>query len=130
LYQVYGFVGNATTRLQGELTILILKNCKARVKISLRSTPLNEYGALLKSIYVAINADTKIPTPGAASNKSTVNISMLDGGSNHNCNPGSGCLLLELHGTDISALRAVLNSYLWLIDASINAYSASIAASS
>jgi tRNA threonylcarbamoyladenosine modification (KEOPS) complex Pcc1 subunit len=126
---VYGFVGNATTRLQGELTILILKNCKARVKISLKS-PLNEYGALLKSIYVAINADTKIPTPGAASNKSTVNISMLDSGSNHNCNLGSGCLLLELHGTDISALRAVLNSYLWLIDASINAYSASITASS
>ena len=125
---MYGFVGNATTRLQGELTILILKNCKARVKISLKSTPLNEYGALLKSIYVAINADTKIPTPGAASNKSTVNISMLDSGSNHNCNPG--CLLLELHGTDISALRAVLNSYLWLIDASINAYSASITASS
>ncbi|HEY5632117.1 MAG TPA: hypothetical protein VIR31_08305 [Nitrososphaeraceae archaeon] len=108
-------------------------NCKARVKISLRSTPLNEYGALLKSIYVAINADTKIPTSGAASNKSTVNISMMDSGSNRNCNSGSGSgstLLLELHGNDISALRAVLNSYLWLIDASINAYNASITASS
>ncbi len=114
-----------------ELTILILKSCKARVKISLRSTPLNEYGALLKSIYVAINADTKIPTSGAASNKSTINISMIDRGSNHNCNSGSGStLLLELHGNDISALRAVLNSYLWLIDASINAYSASMTPSS
>ena len=110
---------------------MILKSCKARVKISLRSTPLNEHGDLLKSIYVAINADSKIPASGAASNKSTVNISMMDSGSNRNCDSGSGStLLLELHGNDISALRAVLNSYLWLIDASINAYSASITASS
>ena len=135
MYQAYGFVVNVTTRLQGELTILILKNCKARVKISLRSIPLNEYDALLKSVYIAINADTKIPTSGAASNKSKVNISMTDSGFNHNLNSNShsnsgSTLLLELHGSDISAIRAVLNSYLWLIDASINAYSASVTASS
>jgi tRNA threonylcarbamoyladenosine modification (KEOPS) complex Pcc1 subunit len=33
---------------------------------------------------------------------------------------------LELQGIDLSALRAALNSYLWLVDASINAYNASV----
>jgi hypothetical protein len=135
LYRAFGFVVNVDTRLQGELTILILKNCKARVKISLKLTPLNEYESLLKSVYVAINADTKIPASGAASNKSKVNITLIDGGSSRNpisnsISHSGSTLLLELHGNDISALRAVLNSYLWLVDASMSAYSASVTASS
>jgi len=116
-------VRNASSKLREELTILILKNCKATVKISFRSTPLSEYCPLLKSVYAAINADTKVPTPGAASNKSKVNISFTGDESNHNSRPA---LLLELQGIDLSALRAALNSYLWLVDASINAYNASV----
>jgi uncharacterized protein (DUF1786 family) len=113
---------------------LILKNCKARVKISLKSVPLNEYESLLKSVYVAVNADTKIPASGAASNRSKVNLSLIDSGSNHHRSSNSisnsrSTLLLEHSGNDISALRAGLNSYLWLIEASINAYSASVTAS-
>ena len=138
MYRAFGFVVNAATRLQEELTILILKNCKARVKISLKSVPLNEYESLLKSVYVAINADTKIPASGAASNRSKANLSLIDSGSNHHRSSSSNSnsisnsrstLLLELNGNDISALRAGLNSYLWLIEASINAYSASVTAS-
>ena len=136
MYRAFGFVVNAATRLQEELTILILKNCKARVKISLKSVPLNEYESLLKSVYVAVNADTKIPASGAASNRSKVNLSLIDSGSNHHRSSSSNSisnsrstLLLELNGNDISALRAGLNSYLWLIEASINAYSASVTAS-
>lgn len=127
MYLEYGFAVNANTRLREELTILILKNCKARVRISFRSTPPTDYGSLLKSVYAAINADTKVPALGRASNKSKVNISLK--GDESNCNSRSA-LLVEMQGADISALRAALNSYLWLVEASINAYNASVTTSS
>jgi hypothetical protein len=131
LYRASGFVVNASSRLRGELTTLTLKNCKAKVKISFRSTPQVEYDSLLKSVYLAIRGDINVPAPGAASNKSKVEISVMDSGptGNSNSNPGSS-LLLEVQSNDIAALRAAINSYLWLIDASINAYSVSVAARS
>jgi tRNA threonylcarbamoyladenosine modification (KEOPS) complex Pcc1 subunit len=104
LRQVFGTVANAATKLQRVPMKSKLTNCKAQIEISFKSINQSESGLLAKSILAAIAADTK------AYETIITNISGYDTNSN---------ISLELVSSEIPELRAAINSYLRLINASL-----------
>jgi tRNA threonylcarbamoyladenosine modification (KEOPS) complex Pcc1 subunit len=86
-------------------------NCKAQIEISFKSITLSGSGNLAKSIYAAISADTKSHEAQASGSETKITL-INDAGTNSS-------ILLELESSDIPALRAAINSYLRLIDASL-----------
>lgn len=81
---------------------------------------LSESGLLAKSIYAAIGADTRMCYRDSAASGSETKITITrDEDTNSS-------LLLELETPDIAALRAAINSYLRLINASLKICEASV----
>src|SRR5947209_8348591 len=92
-------------------------NCKAQIEISFKSKKLSGSGNLAKSIYAAISIDTKrheAQAPGPETKITLINDERTN-----------SSILLELESPDIPALRAAINSYLRLIDASLKICEAS-----
>ena len=81
---------------------------------------LSESGLLAKSIYAAIGADTKMCYRDAAASGSETKITLTKDEDTNSS------ILLELETPDIAALRAAINSYLRLIDASLKICEASL----
>lgn len=81
---------------------------------------LSESGLLAKSIYAAIGADTKMCYHDAAASGSKTKITITKDEETNSS------LLLELETPDIAALRAAINSYLRLINASLRICEASV----
>jgi tRNA threonylcarbamoyladenosine modification (KEOPS) complex Pcc1 subunit len=102
LRQVFGTVANAATKLQVVPMMSKPTNCKAQIKVRFKSRNSPESGLLAKSIFAAIAADTKA--------YETVISSINDK------NPS---VSVELASSEIPELRAAINSYLRLINASL-----------
>ena len=102
LHQVYGIVQNAITKLQLGRTMSTSKNCKAKIQISFK-TSTSKSNLIVKSIYSALNPDIKSsPDPGVKT-----------GACVYNSN-----LHIEIETNDVPSLRAIINSYLRLANAS------------
>jgi tRNA threonylcarbamoyladenosine modification (KEOPS) complex Pcc1 subunit len=99
-HQVYGIAQNANTKLQLGLMMSILKNYKARIQISFEA---HKSTLIAKSIYSALNPDIKISSDSGAKTKISVHVSNL---------------VIEIETDDIPSLRAIVNSYLRLVNAS------------
>jgi len=110
-HQVFGTALNAATKLPQGPMMSIPANCKAQIEISFKSVMLSGPGNLAKSIYAAISADTKSHEAQASGSGTKITL-INDEGTNSS-------ILLELESPDIPALRAAINSYLRLIDASL-----------
>ena len=110
-HQVFGTALNAATKLRQGPMMSIPANCKAQIEISFKSVMLPGPGNLAKSIYAAISADTKSHEAQASGSETKITL-VNDAGTNSS-------ILLELESPDIPALRAAINSYLKLIDASL-----------
>ena len=106
LLQVFGIVVNATIKLQLVPMISKPTNCKAQIGISFKPENLSESGLLAKSIFAAIDPDTKMQCPASAC-ETIVTITKNYG------------LSLEVESSEIAVLRAAINSYLRLIWASL-----------
>lgn len=98
----------------------IQTNCKAQIEVSLKSTNLSEPGLLARSIYAAIDADTKMfyREPAASCPETKISLTKDEG--------TRSSILLEIETPDIAALRAAINSYLRLINASLKICEASV----
>lgn len=105
---MFGTVVNAATKLQRVPMMSKPTNCKAQIEISFKSINLPESGLLAKSIFAAIAADTKVQCPASETIITIIN----DYDKNSS-------ISLELESSEISALRATINSYLRLINASL-----------
>lgn len=81
---------------------------------------LSESGLLAKSIYAAIGADTRMCYRDSAASGSETKITITKDEDTNSS------LLLELETPDIAALRAAINSYLRLINASLKICEASV----
>ncbi len=101
---MFGTVANAATKLQVVPMMSKPKNCKAQIKVRFKSRNSPESGLLAKSIFAAIAADTEAC--------GTVITSIND----YDKNPS---VSVELASSKIPELRAAINSYLRLIDASL-----------
>ena len=102
LHQVYGIVQNAITKLQLGRMMSTSKNCKAKIQISFK-TSTSKSSLIVKSIYSALNPDIKSsPEPVVRT-----------GACVYNSN-----LYIEMETSDVTSLRAVINSYLRLANAS------------
>jgi tRNA threonylcarbamoyladenosine modification (KEOPS) complex Pcc1 subunit len=101
LRQAYGIAQNAITRLQAALTTLISKNYKARIQISFRA-PINKSTLIAKSIYSALDPEIRYSSDSGVATRISINISDL---------------LIEVESDDIPKLRAIINSYLRLVNA-------------
>jgi tRNA threonylcarbamoyladenosine modification (KEOPS) complex Pcc1 subunit len=112
---VFGTAENAVTKLQREPMMSLPTNWKSQIEISFKPTMNSESGLLAKSIYAAIGADTKMRYLDASETKITLT---KDENTNYS-------ILLEVETPDISALRAAINSYLRLINASLKICEAS-----
>ena len=110
-HQVFGTALNAATKLPRGPMMSIPANCKAQIEISFKSIMLSGSGNPAKSIYAAISADTKSHEAQASGPETKITL-INDEGTNSS-------ILLELGSPDIPALRAAINSYLRLIDASL-----------
>jgi tRNA threonylcarbamoyladenosine modification (KEOPS) complex Pcc1 subunit len=99
--QVYGVAQNANTKLQLGLMISISKSYKARIQISFKARA-HKSTLIAKSIYSALNPDTK-----ASDSEAMTRISV------HGNN-----LFIEIEADNIASLRAMINSYLRLINVS------------
>ena len=110
-HQVFGTALNAATKLLQGPTMLIPANCKVQIEISFKSTTVSGPGNLAKSIYAAISADTKSHEAQASGSETKITL-INDEGTNSS-------ILLEVESPDIPALRAAINSYFRLIDASL-----------
>jgi len=117
---VFGTAENAATKLQRGPTMSLPTNCKAQIEISFKSTMLSESGHLAKSIYASIGADTKMCLRDAEAFGSETKVTITK--DEHT----NSSLLLELETPDMAALRAALNSYLRLINASLKICEASV----
>jgi tRNA threonylcarbamoyladenosine modification (KEOPS) complex Pcc1 subunit len=117
---VFGTAENAATKLQRGPTMSLPTNCKAQIEISFKSIMLSESGLLAKSIYAAIGSDTKMCYRDAAASGSKTKITITKDEDTNSS------LLLELETSDIAALRAAINSYLRLINASLKICEASV----
>ena len=108
---MFGVALNAATKLPQGPMMSIPANCKAQIEISFKSVTLSGPGNLAKSIYAAISADTKSHEAQASGSETKITF-INDEGTNSS-------ILLDLESPDIPALRAAINSYLRLIDASL-----------
>lgn len=102
----FGIVVNAATKLQPVPMMSRPTNCKAQIEISFKHTNLSDPALLAKSIFAAIAADTKIQCASACETNVTIT-NDYDG------------ISLELVSSEITALRAAINSYLRLIYTSL-----------
>jgi tRNA threonylcarbamoyladenosine modification (KEOPS) complex Pcc1 subunit len=117
---VFGTAENAATKLQRGPMMSLPTNCKAQIEISFKSIMLPKSALLAKSIYAAIGADTKMCNRDAAASGSETKITLT---KDENTNSS---ILLEVETPDIAALRAAINSYLRLINASLKICEASV----
>jgi tRNA threonylcarbamoyladenosine modification (KEOPS) complex Pcc1 subunit len=101
LRQVYGIAQNAITKLQAGLTTLILKNYKARIQISFEA-PIRKSTLIAKSIYSALDPEIKLSSNSGVVTRISV---------------GVPDLFIEIETDDIPKLRAIVNSYLRLVNA-------------
>ena len=102
LHQASGIAENAITKLQPGLMMLISKNYKARIQLSFK-TSAHKSTLIAKSIYAALNADTKFSSDSGAITRISIHIPNL---------------FIEIEADDISSLRATTNSYLRLANVS------------
>jgi tRNA threonylcarbamoyladenosine modification (KEOPS) complex Pcc1 subunit len=102
LHQVYGIVQNAITKLQLGRTMSTSKNCKAKIQISFK-TSTSKSSLIVKSIHSALNPDIK----------SSSDPVVRTGAYIYNSN-----LYIEMETSDVPSLRAIINSYLRLTNAS------------
>jgi len=100
--QVYGVAQNANTKLQLGLMISISKSYKARIQISFKARA-HKSTLIAKSIYSALNPDTKISSDSEAITRISVHANNL---------------FIEIEADNIASLRAIINSYLRLINVS------------
>jgi tRNA threonylcarbamoyladenosine modification (KEOPS) complex Pcc1 subunit len=100
LRQAYGIAQNAITRLQAALMTLISKNYKARIQISFEA-PTGKSTLIAKSIYSALDPEIRHSSDSGATTR--ISISIPD-------------LLIEVESEDIPKLRALVNSYLRLVN--------------
>ena len=117
---MFGTAESAATKLQRGPMMSLPTNCKARIEISFKSVMLAESDLLAKSIYAAIGADTKMCYRDAAASGSETKIILT---KDENINSS---ILLEVETPDVAALRAAINSYLRLINASLKICEASL----
>ncbi|MGC2572052.1 MAG: KEOPS complex subunit Pcc1 [Candidatus Nitrosopolaris sp.] len=103
----FGIVVNAATKLQPVPMMSRPTNCKAQIEISFKHTNLSDPALLAKSIFAAIAADTKIQCAASACETIVTITNDYDG------------ISLELVSSEITALRAAINSYLRLIYTSV-----------
>jgi tRNA threonylcarbamoyladenosine modification (KEOPS) complex Pcc1 subunit len=101
---VFGTVANAATKLQVVPMMSKPTNCKAQIKVRFKSRNSPESGLLAKSIFAAIDADTKACG------------TVITGINDYDKNPS---VSVELASSKIPELRAAINSYLRLINASL-----------
>jgi tRNA threonylcarbamoyladenosine modification (KEOPS) complex Pcc1 subunit len=101
LRQAYGIAQNAITRLQAALTTLISKNYKARIQIAFRA-PIGKSTLIAKSIYSALDPEIRYSSDLGVVTRISINVPDL---------------LIEVESDDIPKLRAVINSYLRLVNA-------------
>lgn len=78
-----------------------MRNFKAKINVSLYLSSYSETKTFLKSLYNALEPDTKILTP-------LIKSYIL----NRDCIPS---LIIEITASDITELRSFINSYLRLI---------------
>lgn len=109
--QAFGTALNAATKLLQGPMMSIPANYKAQIEISFKSVTLSGPGNLAKSIYAAISADTKSHEAQASGPETKITLI--------NDEDTNSSILLDLESPDIPALRAAINSYLRLIDASL-----------
>jgi tRNA threonylcarbamoyladenosine modification (KEOPS) complex Pcc1 subunit len=110
-HQVFGTALIAATKLPRGPMMSIPANCKAQIEISFKSIKLSGSGNLAKSIYAAISTDTKSHEAQASGPETKITLK--------NDERTNSSILLEIESPDIPALRAAINSYLRLIDASL-----------
>jgi tRNA threonylcarbamoyladenosine modification (KEOPS) complex Pcc1 subunit len=110
-HQVFGTALNAATKSPRGHMMSIPANCKAQIEISFKSIKLSGSGNLAKCIYAAISTDTKSHEAQASDPETKITLI--------NDERTNSSILLELESPDIPALRATINSYLRLIDASL-----------
>lgn len=102
LHQGYGIVQNAITKLQLGRTMLTSENCKAKIQISFKAS-ISKSSLIAKCIYSALNPDIKSSPDLGVRTRACV----------YNSN-----LYIEIETNDIPSLRAIINSYLRLANAS------------
>ena len=100
--QAYGIAQNADTKLLLGHMMSILKNYKARIQISFEA-PVHKSTLIAKSIYSALDPDTKVSFDSGAITRISVHIRNLS---------------IEIETDDIPSLRAIVNSYLRLVNTS------------
>ena len=98
--QAYGIAQNAITRLQAALMILTSRNYKARIQISFEA-PTGKSTLIAKSIYSALDPEIRHYSDSGATTR--ISITTPD-------------LLIEVESEDIPKLRALVNSYLRLVN--------------
>lgn len=98
--QAYGIAQNAITRLQAALMTLTSKNYKARIQISFEA-PTGKSTLIAKSIYSALDPEIRHYSDSGATTR--ISITTPD-------------LLIEIESEDIPKLRALVNSYLRLVN--------------
>lgn len=98
--QAYGIAQNAITRLQAALMTLTSKNYKARIQISFEA-PTGKSTLIAKSIYSALDPEIRHYSDSGATTR--ISITTPD-------------LLIEVESEDIPKLRALVNSYLRLVN--------------
>jgi tRNA threonylcarbamoyladenosine modification (KEOPS) complex Pcc1 subunit len=110
LQQGSGIAQNVITRLQLEHIVLTLRNCKARIQISFkgRSFSPSKSNLMAKSISFALNPSSFLSSSSASNFETSTRI-YHDNNSN---------VFVEIESKDIPVLRASINSYLRLADAS------------
>jgi tRNA threonylcarbamoyladenosine modification (KEOPS) complex Pcc1 subunit len=101
LHQVYGIAKNAITKLQAGLTTLILRNYRARIQISFEA-PIRISTLIAKSIYAALDPEIKLSSDSGAVTRISLGVPEL---------------FIEIEAEDIPKLRAIINSYLRLVNA-------------
>ena len=101
-HQAYGIAQNANTKLLLGHTMSTSKNYKARIQISFEA-PAHKSTLIAKSIYSALNPDTKVSSDSEAITRISVHVNNL---------------FIEIEADNIASLRAMINSYLRLINVS------------
>jgi tRNA threonylcarbamoyladenosine modification (KEOPS) complex Pcc1 subunit len=109
LLQGSGIAENVITRWQVEHTVLTLRNCKARIQISFKGQRFtrSKSNLMAKSISFALN-----PSGSLSSSASDFEVSTKISHDN------KSNVFVQIESEDIPALRASINSYLILADAS------------
>jgi hypothetical protein len=118
---VYGIARNVTTRLQEGLTMSRPKRCTAKIQLSFgeKGTKLKRKG-IVQSISIALKppmtfssySGTPLSSPTLRANPSNLDIN-----TKVSCDDKSN-VFIEIASDDIPSLRATINSYLRLADAS------------